>query len=478
MSGNASNFLVGVPIFNFSSVQFGPATLALMNQTNSFTSPSSSLLSIMTNTNWPVYVVNSSAIVFQLTAPYVGFDNLLTNPELCLYDPAYIMANGGPGTPSSPNPYFITNFPPGTGPYEITSAAVNSNYIFAKDPTYWGDSLTPAQIATDPTLDPGHFQNIVIYYVPDPTVSYIDLTTGRVQMADITGDNFRILLDENSSNYNWVKFTPKDDAELVFFSMNTQLYPTNITDVRLAIVHAVNVSQIIQQAVFGYGEQYFGPEAPIYGSLYNPLNYSGYAYNLTEAANYLTSAGFPNGKGLPDLNLVIDGSYPWEETSAELIQTDLANIGITLNINDVTHDYYDSYYYGTTYSQWLANPPPDQLTMIGGTGYAPDYIGPADYVGNFITNESLLANSAVYNSNASYATFEALLSSSNVTQQVQLMSAAEQQVYNQAPYDWLFLANLILVDGSYVYNTQVVHNYYLEANLGGEDTLPLINTIS
>ncbi len=478
MFANASNFMFGVTLFNFSAVNFGPATLQLMNQTNSFTSPSSALLSIMMNSNWPVYVKNQYTIVYQLSVPYSTFENLLTGPINLLFDPTFIMEHGGPGTPSAPNSYFYTNPPPGTGPYEISSVVLNEGYTFVQNPNYWGDSLTPAQIAANAALDPGSFQTIVVNTISDPTVRYLDLTSGRVQMSLIEGSDFQLLLASNNSAYNWVTFGPSGGATLSYFAMNTQSYPTNITDVRLAIVHAVNITQIIDQAVFGYGTPFFGPEAPIYGALYNPTNYSPYSYNLTLAENYLAQAGFPNGKGFPTISIVVTGDYPWQETTAELIQADLAQINIQLNINVVTRSYYTSYYYGTSYGQYLASPPPAQLIMVGAGAYSPDFIGPADFIGQFLTNVSSFANAAVYSSNATYAAYESLLTSNNVTLQTQLMAAAEKQIYNDAPYDWLFLCNLYSVDGSYVYNTQVIHSYYIEPNLGGDEGLPLLNTIS
>ena len=43
-------------------------------------------------------------------------------------------------------------------------------------------------------------------------------------------------------------------------SINTRLYPTNITLVRQAIIHAINGLDIIQKAFFGDARQIVGPE--------------------------------------------------------------------------------------------------------------------------------------------------------------------------------------------------------------------------
>ena len=83
-------------------------------------------------------------------------------------------------------------------------------------------------------------------------------------------------------------------------AMNTQEYPTNITDVRLAIVHAINYSNIINTAVFGFGLPMVGPETPNFGLIAtDPGNVSQYSYNITLAEQYLAQAGFPAGKDCP-----------------------------------------------------------------------------------------------------------------------------------------------------------------------------------
>jgi len=55
ISGNFSAFWYGFNIFNMSAVQFGPATMAALNQTG-LTNPSAAMVSVMENSSWPIYV--------------------------------------------------------------------------------------------------------------------------------------------------------------------------------------------------------------------------------------------------------------------------------------------------------------------------------------------------------------------------------------------------------------------------------------
>ena len=60
---------------------------------------------------------------------------------------------------------------------------------------------------------------------------------------------------------------------------------------------------------------------------------------------------------------------------------------------------------------------------------------------------------------------------------VQRLTEAQTQIYNDAPYAWLFVAQLPLIDGSYAYDINTVHSFYFEPNLIGVTDVPLLNTI-
>jgi peptide/nickel transport system substrate-binding protein len=473
MFGNSSTFLYGVPIFNFNNVKFGPATLSMMGQ--SINSPSPALMSIMKDSSWPVYVTDQNTIVFQMSVPYADFMNLLVAPYLLVFDATYVMQHGGPGAPGSPNSYFLLNPPPGTGPYVFSSVISNTRDVFAQNPNYWDKSLTAAEIAANPTLDPGHFTTIVVNNVPDGNVRYLDLTQGRAQMAQIGGSNFQGLLNSKNPLYNWVETGPYP-GQSVFMSLNVHRTPTDNKYVRLAIVHAINVTQLIDQAAYGLGTPYVGPECPVYGSFYNPTNLSPYAYNVTEAEADLALAGYPMGKGLPTIPLNIDSALPWEQTAAELIQQDLSVIGITVNIVVTSYDNFLATYF-QPYSTLMNDTAVMAMAFDTGYAYSPDYIGVTDYLGQFTTNSSSYANFALYSSDTTNRALQDFLSSNNETLLHQDMAASYQQVYQDVPYDWLFTVKLPQVSGSDVYNTQVIHSYWIDPELYGSTTLPLLNTI-
>jgi ABC-type transport system substrate-binding protein len=477
MFGSSPTWLYGLPIIDYSNVKFDSSTLGLMAQSGAFITPSDSLLSIMKDSSWPVYVKDQNTIVFQLMVPFVDFLNIINAPFVEVFDPTYVMEHGGPGTPGAQNEYWILHPPPGTGPYMWGEVIPYGRKVFDQNPNYWGKSLTEAEIAANRFLDPGHYKRIVINYVPDVAVRYLDLTQGKCDMAaPIAGTNFRLFLSVPNPDYDFVKFG-KSQATEVMMSLNVHRPPLDNKEVRLAIVHAVNVTRIIENAVWGYGTPFVGPEVPMYGEAYNPANLPAYEYNVDLAKQHLAKAGYPDGKGLPTLHIRIDSLAPFEQTIAEIVQEELGEIGIKVEILVTTFDKFEAIYM-QSYAANLDNPEVEHMSLDCGYAYSPDFISPANFLGQFTTSQSNMGNFALYSSDATNDALKVLLSSNDPVARKDAMTKAYQQVYDDAPYLWLFLCKIPDIDGSIVYRTQVVKSYSLDPELFGSTDLPILNTVA
>jgi peptide/nickel transport system substrate-binding protein len=470
--GNSSTFWEGASIFNMSAVKFGLATQALINQSG-LSTPTSQVLGMMTNQSWPVYTTDPYTIVYHMNSPFGFFLGTLPGWLGLIFDPMYVLQHGGTGPVGQNNPYFNTHAMPGTGPYMETVIQPSAYVIFVKNSNYWGENLTAAQVTANPILDPGHYSKIVIYDKPDDTSSYIDLTTGASQISAVTVSNFRLVEQNPSYGFLTLKYPAGEER----MSMNTQTFPTNITDVRLAMVHAINYTNIIQTAVFGFGIPMVGPETPNFGQYYDPGNVSQYSYNVTLAKSLLALAGYPNGAGLPTLTMAVDqAAVSYEQPQAEIIQADLAAIGINTNIVVQQTSQYYAYFGPYPYELQNAAKIPS-IAFDGSTPYTPDFMTPVDYWSFFVTNYTLFGNYAVYsnpivNTNVAY-----MFHSDNTTAILQHLAIAEAQIAKDAPYAWLYDAQLPLASGSYAYNKHIIGGFFADPNLEGVDTLPVLNTI-
>jgi len=476
LAANLTTFWNSLSIFDFSNVNFGPSTLSLMSQSG-LVNPSPQLVAIMSNSSWPVYAPNPSTLVWHMEYPYLWALNVIAGGELgFVFDPTYVMQHGGPGTASAINPYFNTNVIPGTGPYEVTQVILNELMKCVKNPNYWGDNLTSSEIAANPMLDPGHYNTVLVQYKSSDTVRYIDLTTNKAQIASILTSDFQLLRQNPSySFYQLPAAAGGAQVERIAFNLNK--YPTNITDLRLAIAYAINYTSIIQNVLYGYGSSWVGPEAPMYGQFYNPSNSPGYNYNLTLAKEYLAKAGFPGGSGLPTLSLAIDedGAF-YEEPMAEIVQSDLAQIGIQTNI--IVETYVEYYQYLGSY-QTVASSSANLPNMVvdDPLPYSPDFVAPDDYWTHFVYNGSYFGNYAGYSNPIVNNAVTFMTHSDNTTAITQQLAVAQQQIQLDCPYAWVFVQHLPLTSGSYVYNNDVISGFYGDPNVEGAIEIPMINTV-
>ncbi len=172
------------------------------------------------------------------------------------------------------------------------------------------------------------------------------------------------------------------DASMVFvgIAMNTHRFPTNITDFRLAIEHAVNITDISQRVFFGQLGQMIGPEYPAEKDWYDLGNLPPYSYNLTLAQWYLTQSGVNVATMQPIVFNVVSGCT-YCNSAAQIVQADLAQIGITVNIQILPGTEYALPNTGGTSSYHAALADANsisQLTWFGTGTFAPGAATPAD----------------------------------------------------------------------------------------------------
>ncbi len=471
LTDNASAWLESYALFNMSNVSFGPATIALINQSGGVVNPTQAGLSVMENASWPIYVAGPYQIVFQLQSPFLYFPGTLVAYQGLMFDTQYVLDNGGFGTPTQFNSNFNQAPIPGSGPYIVSGLSEDSYVQFTQSPTYWGKNLTASQIEQQPIFDPGHVKNVVINYKPDDITRYTDLSTGASQVSMIESADWNLV--QANSKLAYLSMPPWN-GEVAAVAINSAEYPTNITAVRQAIVHAINYTDIAQTVFFGQLSQFVGPEYPAWSQFYDLGNFTPYQTNITLAQSELNSAHIAN---FPVLNFTVITGCQFCDSTAEIVQSDLAQIGITVNIivQDTT-SYYSPY---SSYSSEIGSPNQiGSLSMLGAEEWGPATLTPADYWFTFVSNESLYGNWAVYSSPSVVACANAFTSSTNTSYIQSLCRVAQQQIYNDAPYAWLGLVTLWYAAGSLVWQKSVVSGFLVDPVWDGQDTAPIFNTLT
>lgn len=470
LSGNTTSFLGGLDLFDTSHVNFGPASFQILN--GALANPTGQALAMMSDKSWPIYTTGPNQIVFHMKTPFLYLNGLLAGFEGLLFDCQWALDHGGFGTPAAFNSYFDDHPMPGTGPYVVTEVLLNSHVRFEKNPTYWGNSLTADQISANPILNPGQVKTVVMYAKSDDLARFTDLSTGAAQISAIRSSNWNRV----TSDPKYAYWTVTTTAELTALAINTAIEPTNNPDLRRAIVHAINYTQIWDQAYFGQAKPFMGPETPNYGDYYNPGNFPPYDYNPTMAKQYLEKAGYPNGAGLSTLSLRTVADCAICTTAAEIIQSNLADIGINVEITTLQGSTYWAPY--GSYTTNLQNAKQlGHLSFLGGQFWAPSALSPTDYWTSFVSSRSLWGNWAVYSNPTVEKGVGLLASSGSQTDILAGLKDAQQQIYNDAPYAWIGTCNLWYVDGSFVWDKSVIKSVLFDPAYTGINTAPLFNTV-
>jgi len=323
---NYNTFTFGIPGLNGSGVTAGDVN-SLDNPQNSPGS-NTTLLAIMQNASNSVTVINATTVQFHLGFMFTPFLSTLGTPPWCFVDPNFVEEHGGVQADSSSNVYMSIN---GTlnsdGPYVATQYVPNQYIVLSANPNYWAQNLTGSQ--TNFFIQPAQIKQVTIYYKTNELTRILDLQSNAVQAATVSFSDVGTLLKSYPALY--VPNTgPTGSLEFIFF--DTLKAPLNNTLVREAITEAINVSQIQQVAIGGYGQTVVGPDLAGffgYNSSIPPV-----PYNVTNAEALLKEAGYPGGNGLPPLTFVYTTSN-YVATMAQLLVNDLSQVGITLQAEGV-----------------------------------------------------------------------------------------------------------------------------------------------
>ncbi len=478
LSGNSPAWLNGYAVFDMSTSTFDNSTIALMTQSG-LINPSPALMSVMTNSSWPMYVTGPNQIVFHLKSPFVWFPHTLVAFVGLIFDTQYLLQNGGFGTPASYNTYFNQHPMPGTGPYVVNAVSEGSYVKFAKNPTYWGANLTASDIQANPYIDPGHVQNVIVNAKSDDVARYTDLSTGQAQIAGIQTQNWPNVI-ANPDKYGWVVM-PDSSMCFVGIAMNTQRYPTNIPAFRQAIEHAVNLTDISQRVFFGQLAPMMGPEYPAQKEFYDLGNLPQYSYNLTLAKQYLAESGVNVNSSNATLDFYVWAGCSYCLSAAQVVQADLSQIGITVNVDVLPSSEWGlplvagagSYSAGSAVAQQVGH-----LTWFGSATFAPGAPTPADAWFLFVNKNTPANDYAIYTNPVVQKCVDAFTSTTNVAAIQQICTAAQLQIYNDAPYIWLGAVKLVFGGGSVAYQKSVISGMLLDPVDTGISETAIFNTVT
>lgn len=418
------SYIIGSVIFN----NLPSNATADLNAFN-FTNPTPSQAAQMDYANQSIQVTSPYTLVFHFSTPVASFLARLASFAAGIEEPDYIQAHGGVAGNGTLNNYVAQNPAPGTGAYMFKSWVHGQSITLVQNPYYW---LPKPQAKT-----------IVIRYVTNSINAINDLKSGVAQM--LYSVPFTLL--SNVQNVQGITLQSGGlSLDVAWLALNVNYYPLNITDVRLAMNYAINKTALIESAIAGYGVPFQGP-IPI-GMLGGNSSLSPISYNTTKASELLSAAGFPGGKGIPNLNLMYVTGNPSYDTAVEIIQSELAAIGINIVLQGVTYAVFG----GIAYDHSNPSYPPMILAQ-----WFPDYGYPDDYAYPFLNPSQCCDYSNFNNSQATQLTNELVvtINQTKVLQICQQILLLDQQL---SPEVWLWQTEIGF--GIPAYSTSITGLYY------------------
>lgn len=208
----------------------------------------------------------------------------------------------------------IDENPVGTGPFKFVSWSKDSQIVLEKFEDYRIDGL--------PKLD-----KVIYEVIPDNAARLIALRSGEVDIIDDVNPDE----GENIEAEEGLELYARDANNVGFLGFQTQKEPLDNKLVRQAINHAVDTEALVDALYSGYAEKGVGMLPP--GYLGYDESLEGYEYDLDKAEELLAEAGYEDGVDVEFWVMPVSRPYmPDPEKVAEIIQNDLAQIGINANI--------------------------------------------------------------------------------------------------------------------------------------------------
>ena len=288
-----------------------------------------------------VEAVDDLTVVFHMKEPYAP---MLTNAPMVplIQNKKFVEENKGA----------TTRVMMGTGPFILKEWVSDQVLRFEKNPNYWraGEDGQPL-----PYLD-----GIEYIIAVDESARITDFLSGVTDMVWAVPEKDITDLKENTS-------IALAGPQSVWFSsifFNTKAAPFDNKLVRQAISWAVDRDEICDVGLFGAAK-------PSYGAAFADWHWEGNGpkvytkRDVEKAKALLAEAGFPDGKGIPEITIYAGAPYPSEITAAEMIAAYLADIGITAKVEPAEWgtfiDSIFAYKYPIYVVGWIGTGDPDDV---------------------------------------------------------------------------------------------------------------------
>ena len=202
--------------------------------------------------------------------------------------------------------------PIGTGPFAFEEYAVQDHLTLKRFENYWG---TPA-----------HLDEVTVRFLADSSQELVNFQSGAID--GFTADaSITEQVDPDTANLN----VGNSNAVQALY-LNNAAAPFDKKEVRQALCYAIDPQDVIDTVDYGYGTKIGTAMIPGLSVYFDDSLTDTYEANPKKAKDLLAKAGYPDGVSF---TVTVPSVYQVHVDTAQVLVNDLAEAGITMNINQV-----------------------------------------------------------------------------------------------------------------------------------------------
>lgn len=311
-----------------------------------------------------IKIIDDYTFSFELVNPSLSFLKLLANPAASVVNEIAIKAYG-------------QNLKTGAGPFIYDISSTKEKIVLVKNPSYFQKDSAGFSL---PYLD-----SVIIQLTPSIEEGLSLFENQKIDLIN-TLPSLRVkdMVEKNIKEF--ISHPPKSllqrEPEMLsqFYIFNTKQKPFDDARVRQAINYAINREKLVDNVLQG---QAIG--AAIYGITpntfigYDIKKIKGYNLDIDKARKLLSEAGFPKGKGFPEVRIILNSGNSRNSSVAVELQKQLKeNLNINVNFESLPNvQKYDLQMHGKSdiyRDAWVADfPSPETfLSLFVGDGVPDD----------------------------------------------------------------------------------------------------------
>lgn len=283
-----------------------------------------------------VTVLNDQTLEIELVRPY---PQLLWAMAMTFTAPVPLEAVKPANNDFSRNHYV------GTGPYSIVSfnptqevtLIKNENYITSTYPTEGDKYAVDNQLLKDAGAKLPFVKNVKFSVIIEPQTDWLNFRKKKIDMVNLTKDHYHLALTEDGKIKQEIideNIQLQASSTLIYwwvaFNMKDPILGKNL-NLRKAIAHALDNDKFIKLFTYNIAEKANSIYPPGIAG-YEPDHKLPYDYDIEKAKEYLKKAGYPEGKGLPELTYDVRGTDSRKRQMGEFVQQELRKIGIDVQV--------------------------------------------------------------------------------------------------------------------------------------------------